>query len=125
MDLNKFTEKSHEALVAAQSISARLQHQSADVEHLMIALFEAEGGLVPSLFEKAKIAPDLLRSKVEAELARIPRVPGDSASSQGIHVTQRLNKVRARSSVFFNARWKHCFRASSSPPRSPMAITSP
>ncbi len=93
MDLTHFTEKSHEALVAAQSIGARLQHQSADVEHLMLALLEAEGGLVPSLFEKAKIAPDLLRSKVEAELARIPRVSGDTASGQGIHVTQRLNKL--------------------------------
>ena len=93
MDLTNFTEKSHEALVAAQNITARLQHQSADVEHLMLALLEAEGGLVTSLFEKAKIAPALLKSKVEAELARIPRVTGDNASGQGIHVTQRLNKL--------------------------------
>jgi ATP-dependent Clp protease ATP-binding subunit ClpB len=93
MDLTNFTEKSHEALVAAQNIAARLQHQSADVEHVMLALLEAEGGLVPSLFEKAKIAPDLLKSKVEAELAHVPRVTGDISSGQGIHVTQRLNKL--------------------------------
>jgi ATP-dependent Clp protease ATP-binding subunit ClpB len=74
MDLNNFTEKSREALADAQTIGTRLQHQAVDVEHLMLALLEQQGGLVRSLFEKAKVAPDLLKAKVEEELSRIPRV---------------------------------------------------
>ena len=93
MDLNKFTEKSREALAEAHNIGMRLQHQAADVEHVMLALLEQQGGLVDSLFEKAKTAPDLLKAKVEAELARIPRVSGDTSSGQGINITQRLNKL--------------------------------
>ena len=79
MDLNKFTEKSQAALMEAQNIATRDQHQAVDVEHLMLALIEQEGGLVPRLFEKAKVAPDLLKAKVEEELNRIPRVSGREA----------------------------------------------
>ena len=93
MDLTNFTEKSREALVEAQKIGTRLQHQAVDVEHLMLALLEQQGGLVRSLFEKAKVAPDLLVTKVEEELNRIPSVSGDTTTAQGLYVTQRLNKL--------------------------------
>src|ERR1051325_10598547 len=93
MDLNKFTEKSQTALVEAQNIAARNQHQAVDVEHVMLALLEQEGGLVPRLFEKAKVAPDLLKAKLEEELNRIPRVSGTDMTGQGNYVTQRMNKL--------------------------------
>jgi len=96
MDLNKFTEKSQSALTEAQNIAARSQHQAVDVEHLMLALLEQEGGLVPRLFEKAKASPDLLKTKVEEELSRMPRVSGDTTTGQGLYVTQRLNKLLAK-----------------------------
>ena len=93
MDLNNFTEKSREALAEAQNIGTRLQHQAVDVEHLILSLLEQQGGLIRSLFEKAKVAPELLKSKIEEELARIPRVSGDSTTGQGLQITQRLNKL--------------------------------
>ena len=93
MDLSKFTEKSQAALLEAQNIGTRNQHQSVDVEHLMLALLEQEAGLVPRLFERAKVAPSLLKTEVEKELGRIPRVSGDSTTGQGLYVTQRLNKL--------------------------------
>ena len=91
MDLNKFTEKSQAALTEAQTLATRHQHQAVDGEHLLLALLEQEGGLVPRLFERAKVAPDLLKTKVAEELQRIPRVSGSDTTSQGI--TQRLNKL--------------------------------
>src|SRR5882724_9646380 len=93
MDLSKFTERSQAALMEAQNVATRNQHQAVDVEHLMLALLEQEGGLVPRLFEKAKIAPDLLKAKVEEELNRIPRVSGSDMTGQGVYVTQRMNKL--------------------------------
>ncbi len=93
MDLNKFTEKSQAALMEAQNIATRNQHQAVDVEHLLLALLEQEGGLVARLFEKAKVAPDLLKAKVQEELNRIPRVSGSDMTGQGVYVTQRLNKL--------------------------------
>src|SRR5438876_1460700 len=93
MDLNKFTERSQAALMEAQNVATHNQHQAVDVEHLALALLEQEGGLVPRLFEKAKIAPDLLRAKVEEELNRIPRVSGSDMTGQGVYVTQRMNRL--------------------------------
>jgi len=93
MDLSKFTEKSQAALMEAQNIATRNQHQAVDVEHLLLALLEQEGGLVPRLFEKAKVAPDLLKAKVEEELNRLPRVSGSDLTGQGVYITQRLNKL--------------------------------
>src|SRR3989449_11589279 len=93
MDLNKFTERSQAALMEAQNVATRNQHQAVDVEHLALALLEQECGLVPRLFEKAKIAPDLLRAKVGEELNRIPRVSGSDMTGQGVYVTQRMNRL--------------------------------
>jgi len=93
MDLTKFTEKSQAALMEAQNIAIRNQHQAVDVEHLLLALLEQEGGLVPRLFEKAKVSPDLLKAKIEEELNRLPRVSGGGMTGQGTYVTQRLNKL--------------------------------
>ena len=93
MDLTKFTEKSQAALMEAQAIATRNHHQAVDVEHLTLALLEQEGGLVPRLFEKAGVSPDLLRTRVQEALEHIPRVSGDTVTDQGLYVTQRLNKL--------------------------------
>jgi ATP-dependent Clp protease ATP-binding subunit ClpB len=93
MDLNNLTEKSQAALMDAQNIATRNQHQAVDVEHLALALLEQEGGLVARLFEKAGLAPDLLKAKLEEEVARLPRVSGDTTTGAGVYVTQRLNKL--------------------------------
>lgn len=93
MDLNKFTEKSQAALAEAQAIGTRNQHQAVDVEHLALALLEQEEGLVPRLVEKAGISPDLLKTKIQEGLDRIPRVSGVTTAGQGMYVTQRLNKL--------------------------------
>ena len=93
MDLSKFTEKSQAALTEAQNLAVRNQHQAVDAEHLLLALLEQEGGLVPRLFEKAKVAPDLLKAKVGEELERIPRVSGTDTTGQAGYITQRLNKL--------------------------------
>jgi ATP-dependent Clp protease ATP-binding subunit ClpB len=96
MDLSKFTEKSQAALTEAEAIALRRQNQSVDVEHLMLALFEQEGGLILRLFENAKVAPALLKAKIEEELERIPRVSGDVPVGQGRFITQRLSKLLTR-----------------------------
>ncbi len=91
MDLNRFTENSQATLVEAQSLATRNQHQAMDVEHVLLALLEQEGGLVPRLFEKAKASSALLKARIEEELGRLPRVSGSDTTKQGNYVTQRMN----------------------------------
>jgi len=96
VDLNKFTEKSQSALTEAQALATRRQHQAVDVEHLAVALLEQEGGLTSRLFEKAGAAPELVRAKLEEEIAKLPQVSGDSTTGTGVYVTQRLNRLLVR-----------------------------
>ena len=91
--MEKLTEKSQAALMEAQNIATRNGHQAVDVEHLLLALLEQENGLVPRLFEKAKVAPDLVTGKVQEELDRMPKVSSSDPSQQGLYVTQRMNKL--------------------------------
>jgi len=93
MDLNVLTEKSQAALQEAQALATRSQHQAVEVEHLALALVAQDGGLLPRLLERLKLSPDLTKAKLEEELGRLPRVSGDTSTTQGIHVTQRLNKL--------------------------------
>jgi len=76
MDINRFTEKLQEAIRSAQTKAIRYGHQQIDVEHLLAALLEQEGGLAPSILAKAGIAVEPLTARLEAELDRLPKVSG-------------------------------------------------
>ena len=93
MDFNRFTEKMQEAVRTAQSVATRHGNQQVDVEHLLLALLEQEGGLAPSILNKADIQVDALRTRVQQEIDRLPKVSGPSGGPDQVYVTQRLTKV--------------------------------
>src|SRR5688572_31439060 len=55
MDLNTLTEKAQQAVVAAQTLATSMNHAEATPEHLLVALLEQRGGIVPSVLGKLKI----------------------------------------------------------------------
>jgi ATP-dependent Clp protease ATP-binding subunit ClpB len=93
MDFNRFTEKMQDAVRAAQSIAVQHGNQQVDVEHLLLALLEQEGGLAPSILNKADIKVDALRARVQQEVDRLPKVSGSGGSPDQVYVTQRLTKL--------------------------------
>ena len=93
MDFNRFTEKLQEAVRAAQSIAVRHGHQQVDVEHLLAALLEQEGGLTASILTRAGVNVEAAKRRIESELERMPRVSGSAAGIDQIYVTPRLNKL--------------------------------
>ena len=93
MDLNRFTEKSQEALRGAQALATRRNHQGVDVEHLLAALLEQPEGLTAALLAGAGIAPSAVRERVEQELNRIPQVSGPGVGAQQVYITQRLARL--------------------------------
>ncbi len=93
MDLNKFTQKSQEAVAEAQAVAIRLGHQQVDVDHLFRALVGQEQGLVPRLLERAGYDVRALVSALDSELGRMPRVSGPGAQPGQIYVTQRMNEI--------------------------------
>jgi ATP-dependent Clp protease ATP-binding subunit ClpB len=93
MDLNRFTEKSQDALRSAQALATRRNHQGVDVEHLLAALLEEREGLATALLAAAGIAPSAARERLEQELDRIPHVSGPGAETQQVYLTQRLARL--------------------------------
>jgi ATP-dependent Clp protease ATP-binding subunit ClpB len=93
MDLNRFTEKSQDALRSAQALATRRNHQGVDVEHLLAALLEEREGLAAALLAAAGIAPSAVRERIEQELDRIPHVSGPGVEAQQVYITQRLARL--------------------------------
>jgi len=93
MDITKLTEKSQQALRAAQSHAVEKGHSDVDAEHLTAALLDDRGGLASRLLEQAHVDPGLLRGEMEARLDRRPRVAGPGATPEQVHVTRRLGRV--------------------------------
>ncbi len=89
MDINRFTEKSQEALQEAQRLAARSGQQYVDVEHLLAALLAQEPGLASSILRKANVNLDGLKRRVQQELERLPRVSGGGGES----ISGRLNRL--------------------------------
>ncbi|MCP9493986.1 MAG: ATP-dependent chaperone ClpB [Pyrinomonadaceae bacterium MAG19_C2-C3] len=93
MDINRLTERAQDALRAAQSEAMRRQNQQIDVEHLLLAMLDQDGGLAASILEKAGIDVDAVRRRTESELAKVPRVSSPSGGVGDVYVTGRLNRL--------------------------------
>ncbi len=79
MDMEKLTTKSREAMIASQNIAAEYGHQEIRPIHLLKALVDQEGGLIPSLMKKMNVDYGRLSLAIEQELRSIPSVSGPGA----------------------------------------------
>jgi len=96
MDMNRMTIKLQEAIQTASSHAARRNHQGIDVEHLLLAFVEQDGGLASSLLEQAGLSVPSVRQAVEQALAKLPQVQGAGASPGQLHITSRLSQILAK-----------------------------
>jgi ATP-dependent Clp protease ATP-binding subunit ClpB len=90
MNQDRFTEKSLEALNAANRLALKFNHQQMDVEHVLLALLDQEHGLATSILNKANVAVDAVKIKLQRELEKLPRVTG---GGDQVAITGRLNRL--------------------------------
>ena len=96
MNINRFTEKSQDALRDAQSLAVRRSHQGVDVEHLLLALLEQTDGLASATLQAAGANTQTLRERLGRELDRLPQVAGPGGAPEQIYVTTRLSQLLTR-----------------------------
>ena len=89
MDLNKYTEKAREAVIAAQQLAEELNHAQIEPEHLLATLVEQADGIVPAVLRKLEVDPAELARALRAELGRTPKAYGGSQPG----LSQRLRSV--------------------------------
>ncbi len=79
MNLNKYTEKAQEAILAAQQLAERAGHPEMTPEHVLVALLQQRDGIVPAVLGKMNVDVAQTLAAAEALLAKLPRAQGGSA----------------------------------------------
>ncbi len=95
MNLNQFTQKSIEAVQAAQQMASERQNQQIEQEHLLLALLEQREGLIGQLVQQSGADTAALRQKLTAAVERLPQVSGSGAGQMYLSrsLEQALNEA--------------------------------
>jgi ATP-dependent Clp protease ATP-binding subunit ClpB len=80
MQLDRFTQKAQEAIVAAQALAQRLESPVLDAEHILSALVEPDDGIPAETLRRLGVDLPGFRGELAAILARRARVQGGSLS---------------------------------------------
>ncbi|NLV49437.1 MAG: ATP-dependent chaperone ClpB, partial [Clostridiales bacterium] len=91
MNIQKLTQKSIEAVQAAQNMSIEYGNQQIEQEHLLLCLINDEEGLIPQLFLKCDVSVQLLRSRLEQAVSALPKVGG--VSSDRVYISRSLEQA--------------------------------
>ena len=89
MNINRFTEKAREGLLAAQQLAEESGHPQIDPEHLLTTLVEQPDGIVPGVLRKLSVEPSSVLKAVQTELAKLPSTQGGAQPA----LSPRLNAV--------------------------------
>jgi len=76
MNLEKYTQKSQEAIFAAKQLAEEYNHQTIEPAHILLALLRQEEGVVPALVTKVAGSVTGLKQDIATELENRPRVYG-------------------------------------------------
>lgn len=92
MNMQKFTQKSLEALQNAQQIAIQNQNSQVEQEHLMLALINDENGLIKELLEKMKISKEF-KAQIEKAVKNKPKIISNTNQNESIYVSQDLEEA--------------------------------
>ena len=90
MNAQNFTQKTLEAVQTAQSMAQENRNSYITPEHLLYALVDQDGGLIPTLFKRMGVDCDALLSELDGQIAALPKVGGDSSE---VYMSSELSRV--------------------------------
>ena len=93
MNTNQYTQKTIEAIQAAQQLAVEYQHNALEPEHLLLAISSQENGLIPQLLQKMNVEPGSFAAAVAEKLSGLPRVSGSGRDPDKIYISQAADKV--------------------------------
>ncbi len=95
MNLQKFTQKSLEALKDAQTLMASKGNSQITQEHLMLALIDGEGGIAADLIRRAGASVEVMRAELSSAVDESPRMTGGSVEADKIYISRELESALA------------------------------
>ena len=90
MNINRLTEKAQEAVLTAQNLATGMNHAEVTPEHLLVALVEQSGGIVPSILRKLNADPASFAADARALLTSLPQTHGAD-----LRLSPRINLIVA------------------------------
>src|ERR1700741_1927381 len=83
MNLGNFTIKAAEVIQQAQQLAFNAQNPNIETEHILKALLEQEESPIEYLLKKNNVTVNLLESKLEEAINKLPKTSGEAAQSIG------------------------------------------
>ncbi len=99
MNLNTFTEKAQEAIVAAPRLATSLSHAQVEPEHLLVTLGEQAGGIVPALFQKLGQPAAPIALALKDQLGRLPKAHGGAEPGVSPRLRAVLEQAQAEATA--------------------------
>ncbi|MDD6064340.1 MAG: ATP-dependent chaperone ClpB [Clostridiales bacterium] len=96
MNAQKYTQKSLEAIQAAQQLMIENQNQQIEQIHLLASLIRQENGLAPQLLRKMGVTVESLDAAVLQELGKLPRVTGSGREADRYYVARPVDEALNR-----------------------------
>ena len=98
MNIEKFTNKSKEALMLAQQYAQELGNAEINSLHLLHALLNQNEGLIPSLIEKMGLSKSIFKNAVDDAVNKLPKVQGAADLYQSRDFSQVLQSAMKKAS---------------------------
>ena len=96
MNMNQFTQKSLEAIQAAQNIAVQHGNQQIEQPHLLLALVDQEGGFIPQLLTHMGLTAESFRAAVRHEVEILPKVSGSGREADKVYISPGVDKAMNR-----------------------------
>lgn len=93
METNKFTKKTISAIEAAQAQARGNGNSQLEVLHLLSALIQQEGGVVPTLLERSRVDVPAFVREVSQAVARLPRVSSNGTIQESNAISAGVGKL--------------------------------
>jgi len=93
MNVQKFTQKSLEALSSAQNLAIDYQNMQIEPEHLFYTLIEADDGLISQMLVKMGADLDSVRNDAMKAVEGLPKVTGSGREAGKIYISADVDKI--------------------------------
>ncbi len=93
MRFDRFTERAQEAAQRAAEIIQRYGHNQIDTEHILLALIEQPGGVIPQILEILNVNADALSERIDSALRSTPKANIFGGGAGQIFITPRVKRI--------------------------------
>ena len=90
MNIQKFTQKSLEAIQNAQNLAIENQNAQVDQEHILLALINQEDSLIKELLKKMEVSQNF-EKELENKISNKPKMTGGARQADSIYVAQDVD----------------------------------